>query len=89
MENTMFLLIRWNSSLKVEESDIKLFSTKQEAIQELKNAHRQLIKNMMATGSTIEIEENDLYEESYAVVTYSSQLIIFYGRVREISVEKK
>ena len=87
MENTMFLLIRWNSSRNAEESDIKLFSTKQEAIQELKNAHRQLIKNMMATGRTI--EENDLYEESYAVVTYSSQLIIFYGRVREISVEKK
>lgn len=86
MENTMFLLIRWNSSRNAGESDIKLFSTKQEAIQELKNGHRQLIKNLMASST---IEENDLYEESYAVVTYSSQLIIFYGRVREISVEKK
>ena len=84
MKNTMYLLVRWNSRQNVEESDTELFTTKQEAIQELKNSHKQVIKNMMIIGRTI--EDNDLYEESYVVGTDS---ITFYGRIREISVERK
>ena len=80
----MYLLVRWNSRQNVEESDTELFTTKQEAIQELKNSHKQVIKNMMIIGRTI--EDNDLYEESYVVGTDS---ITFYGRIREISVERK